>query len=254
MSSTSAASGREAVEMARATPYDIYFLDLKMPPGIGGIETMIEIRKLQPEATVVIITAYATVDTAINALKEGAQEYMVKPCNPEEISLFVKRTIEVKNLQRENLVPAPAPDAALFVPGHHQQEPGDARDLRPGQGSGQPAQHGPDPGRQRHRQGTGGAGAARGGRARGAAVRGRVLRGAGRDAAGVRAVRAREGRLHRAPWPASAASSRRPAAARSSWTRSATSRPSCRWTCCACCRSGSSSGWAAPRRSPWRRA
>ncbi len=98
-----AASGREAVEMARACPYDIYFLDLKMPPGISGIETMIEIRKLQPEATVVIITAYATVDTAINALKEGAQEYMVKPCNPEEISLFVKRTIEVKNLQRENL-------------------------------------------------------------------------------------------------------------------------------------------------------
>ena len=98
-----AASGREAVEMARGAPYDIYFLDLKMPPGISGIETMIEIRKLQPEATVVIITAYATVDTAINALKEGAQEYMVKPCNPEEISLFVKRTIEVKNLQRENL-------------------------------------------------------------------------------------------------------------------------------------------------------
>ena len=98
-----AASGREAVEMARGAPYDIYFLDLKMPPGISGIETMIEIRKLQPDASVVIITAYATVDTAINALKEGAQEYMVKPCNPEEISLFVKRTIEVKNLQRENL-------------------------------------------------------------------------------------------------------------------------------------------------------
>ncbi|MBK7770879.1 MAG: sigma-54-dependent Fis family transcriptional regulator [bacterium] len=98
-----AASGREAVEMARGCQYDIYFLDLKMPPGIGGIETMIEIRKLQADAAVVIITAYATVDTAINALKEGAQEYMVKPCNPEEISLFVKRTIEVKNLQRENL-------------------------------------------------------------------------------------------------------------------------------------------------------
>lgn len=97
-----AASGREAIEMARVTPFDIYFLDLKMPPGIGGIETMIEIRKLRPDATVVIITAYATVDTAINALKEGAQEYMVKPCNPEEISLFVRRIFEVKSLQREN--------------------------------------------------------------------------------------------------------------------------------------------------------
>jgi DNA-binding NtrC family response regulator len=97
-----ASGGREAVECARETPYDIYFIDLKMPPGINGIETMIEIRKGQPDATVVIVTAYATVDTAISALKEGAQEYMVKPCNPEEISVFVKRVITLKDLQREN--------------------------------------------------------------------------------------------------------------------------------------------------------
>ncbi len=98
-----AASGREAVEMARAVPYDIYFIDLKMPPGINGIETMLEIRKSQEDATVVIVTAYATVDTAISAIKEGAQEYMVKPCNPEEISLFVQRVIKLKSLQNENV-------------------------------------------------------------------------------------------------------------------------------------------------------
>ncbi len=46
----------------------------------------------------------ATVDTAITAMKEGAQEYIVKPCNPEEISLLVKRIIKVKNLQRENTI------------------------------------------------------------------------------------------------------------------------------------------------------
>jgi len=98
-----AASGREAVEMADKTPYDVYFIDLKMAPGINGIETMLEIRKHQTDATVVIVTAYATVDTAISAIKEGAQEYMVKPCNPEEISLFVQRIIKVKSLQRENV-------------------------------------------------------------------------------------------------------------------------------------------------------
>jgi DNA-binding NtrC family response regulator len=65
---------------------------------------MIEIRKLRPEASVIIITAYATVDTAITAMKEGAQEYIVKPCNPAEISLLVGRIIKVKNLQRENLI------------------------------------------------------------------------------------------------------------------------------------------------------
>jgi DNA-binding NtrC family response regulator len=65
---------------------------------------MMQIRRLQSEASIIIITAYATVDTAIAAIKEGAQEYIVKPCNPEEISLLVSRIIKVKNLQRENTI------------------------------------------------------------------------------------------------------------------------------------------------------
>ncbi len=99
-----ASSGREAIEKARAREYAIYFVDLKMPGGLDGIETMMEIRKLQPEASVIVITAYATVDTAIAAMKEGAQEYIVKPCHPQEISLLVERIIRVKNLERENAI------------------------------------------------------------------------------------------------------------------------------------------------------
>jgi len=99
-----ASSGREAVEKARAREYAIYFVDLKMPGGLDGIETMMEIRKLQKDASVIIITAYATVDTAIAAMKEGAQEYVVKPCHPQEISLLVERIIRVKNLERENAI------------------------------------------------------------------------------------------------------------------------------------------------------
>src|ERR1051325_10037023 len=75
-----------------------------MPGGMDGIETMMQIRRLRPEACIIIITAYATVDTAITAIKEGAQEYIVKPCNPAEISLLVGRIIKVKNLQRENTI------------------------------------------------------------------------------------------------------------------------------------------------------
>ncbi len=99
-----ASSGREAIEMARRTEYAIHFVDLKMPGGIDGIETLMEIRRIRPDASIIIITAYATVDTAIAAMKEGAQEYIVKPCNPEEISLLVSRIIKVKNLQRENMI------------------------------------------------------------------------------------------------------------------------------------------------------
>ncbi|MFZ1083000.1 MAG: sigma-54 dependent transcriptional regulator [Candidatus Kryptoniota bacterium] len=100
----SAASGKIAIEKATGKDYAIYFIDLKMPGGMDGIETMMEIRKIHQDASIIIITAYATVDTAISAMKEGAQEYIVKPCNPKEISILVERIIKVKNLQRENMI------------------------------------------------------------------------------------------------------------------------------------------------------
>ena len=100
----SVASGRQAIEKTAAKEYAMYFIDLKMPGGPDGIETMMEIRKIHADASVIIITAYATVDTAITAMKEGAQEYIVKPCSPAEISLLVSRIIKVKNLQRENII------------------------------------------------------------------------------------------------------------------------------------------------------
>jgi len=99
-----AASGREALEKTQNREFAIYFVDLKMPKGLDGIETMMEIKKSYQNASIVIITAYATVDTAITAMKEGALEYIVKPCNPQEISLLVGRIIKVKNLERENVL------------------------------------------------------------------------------------------------------------------------------------------------------
>jgi len=97
-------SGQEAIDKAKEKEYALYFMDLKMPGGLDGIEAMMKIRNIYPDASVIIITAHATVDTAITALKEGAQEYIVKPCNPEEISLLVDRIIKVKNLQRQNIL------------------------------------------------------------------------------------------------------------------------------------------------------
>jgi DNA-binding NtrC family response regulator len=99
-----AVSGLNAIEKAKTKEYAIYFIDLKMPGGVDGIETMMEIKKIHSDASIIIVTAYATVDTAITAMKEGAQEYIVKPCNPEEISLLVNRIVKIKNLQRENTI------------------------------------------------------------------------------------------------------------------------------------------------------
>jgi DNA-binding NtrC family response regulator len=97
-----APNGQKALDLAKSTDYVICFIDLKMPGGMDGIETMMEIHRIRPEASVIIITAYATVDTAIQAMKEGAQEYIVKPCNPQEISMLVSRIMKLKKLQSEN--------------------------------------------------------------------------------------------------------------------------------------------------------
>jgi len=99
-----APGGQKALELARATDYAISFIDLKMPGGMDGIETMMEMRRIRPEASIIIITAYATVDTAIQAMKEGAQEYIVKPCHPQEISMLVSRILKLKKLQSENMI------------------------------------------------------------------------------------------------------------------------------------------------------
>jgi len=99
-----APNGQKAIELARTTNYSICFIDLKMPGGMDGIETMMEIHRFHPEASIIIITAYATVDTAIQAMKEGAQEYIVKPCHPQEISMLVSRILKLKKLQSENAI------------------------------------------------------------------------------------------------------------------------------------------------------
>src|ERR1017187_10502769 len=99
-----APNGQKALDLAKSTDYVVCFIDLKMPGGMDGIETMMEVRRIRPDASVIIITAYATVDTAIQAMKEGAQEYIVKPCNPQEISMLVSRIMKFKKLESENAI------------------------------------------------------------------------------------------------------------------------------------------------------
>ncbi len=157
---------------------------------------------LHPDASIIIITAYATVDTAITAMKEGAQEYIVKPCNPEEISLLVNRIIKVKNLQRENQLLRKTAHAAVPFRGHHQQEPQDA-----GRSSTWCATS-PACGARCWCSGESGTGkelVARAihnsRRARRPSLRRRFLRGAGRNAARIRTVRLRKGLVHRGRRP-----------------------------------------------------
>jgi DNA-binding NtrC family response regulator len=97
-----AADGAQALERVREADYAVSFVDLKMPGGMDGIETMREIRRLRPDTAVVIVTAFAAVDTAVTAMKEGAHDYLVKPFNVEEVSLLTKRLVEMREIRRDN--------------------------------------------------------------------------------------------------------------------------------------------------------
>ena len=93
-------AGVKAVEEGR---WSILLVDLKMP-GIDGLEVLRRVKEKSPETAVVIMTAYATVDTAVNAMKIGAFDYIVKPFDPEEVSLLVEKIVAQQALVRENVI------------------------------------------------------------------------------------------------------------------------------------------------------
>ena len=100
----SAASGEEALVRSGAERFALFFLDLKMPGGMDGLATLREIRARDPEASVVMVTAYATVDTAVAAMKDGAEEYLVKPYDPNELSILADRLLRMRRLKEENRI------------------------------------------------------------------------------------------------------------------------------------------------------
>jgi DNA-binding response OmpR family regulator len=93
--------GSEAVELIRRQPFDLVITDLMMP-GADGMEVLRAARRNQPEALVIIITGHASLQTAIEAVREGAYDYIRKPSKLEEIELASKNAGERIRLLREN--------------------------------------------------------------------------------------------------------------------------------------------------------
>jgi DNA-binding NtrC family response regulator len=96
-----AAGGRPALERFAAEHFDLVILDLKMPD-LDGLTVLRKIREAEPEATVVMITAYASVETALNAMKQGAFDYVGKPFQEEEILAVVRKALERTRLVADN--------------------------------------------------------------------------------------------------------------------------------------------------------
>jgi DNA-binding NtrC family response regulator len=94
-------TGEEGLEKLAREPFDVVLLDL-MLPGISGMETLRRIREEQPEQTVVMMTAFGSVETAVEAMKIGAFHYLTKPFKNDEVLLLIAKAIERRRLVDEN--------------------------------------------------------------------------------------------------------------------------------------------------------
>jgi two-component system response regulator PilR (NtrC family) len=95
-------SGEEALKKFEEQKFDLVLLDLLMP-GIDGLGVLKEIKKFDPEAPVIIITAYASVESALSAIKMGAYDYIQKPFKNDELLMTINRALEHHQLEEENV-------------------------------------------------------------------------------------------------------------------------------------------------------
>lgn len=95
-----AASGEEGLTFLQEKPCDLLLLDLKMP-GLSGMDVLQQVNDLHPGLLVVVITGYATVESAVEAMKAGAYDFIPKPFTPDQLRIVVHRALEKKALQKE---------------------------------------------------------------------------------------------------------------------------------------------------------
>ncbi len=98
-----AENGKDAYFKIKKKKYDLVLADIKMPE-MDGIELLELGKKFDPELQFIVMTAYASVDTAVKAIKEGAFDYIVKPVDPENVSQVIKRSLKYKMLEKENQI------------------------------------------------------------------------------------------------------------------------------------------------------
>ncbi|HMD37347.1 MAG TPA: sigma-54 dependent transcriptional regulator, partial [Vicinamibacterales bacterium] len=96
-----AGSGAEGLDLARSQPFDAAIVDIMMP-GLDGIATLDELKRIDEDLAVIIITAFASVESAISAMKAGAFDYVTKPFKNDEVLVVVRNAMERRRLVHEN--------------------------------------------------------------------------------------------------------------------------------------------------------
>jgi DNA-binding NtrC family response regulator len=98
---STATSGQAAIRLAQDVPFDLAILDIRMPD-VSGLEVLKALKRINAQMPVLMTTAYSSMQTAIEATRQGAYDYLSKPCKMEELTLTVKRALEQYQLLQEN--------------------------------------------------------------------------------------------------------------------------------------------------------
>ena len=104
-----AASGETGLQMLRKETYDLLIMDVRLP-GMNGLETFARVRELEPKMPVVIMTAFGTTETAIEATKMGAFDYVLKPFNIREVLGLIRKAVEAGRFMRSRVAVDAVPD------------------------------------------------------------------------------------------------------------------------------------------------
>jgi DNA-binding NtrC family response regulator len=99
---TTSLSGEDAVEKLRHYNFDVVILDVRMP-GMDGTEVLHEMKRIKPLTEVIMLTGHATVETAIDGMKQGAYDYLIKPCETEDLVIKINRAYEKKAAHEERI-------------------------------------------------------------------------------------------------------------------------------------------------------
>ena len=97
LDTTGVRSGEEALEIMKAKLFDVVVLDIKMPGGMDGIETLREMKRVQPLVEILLLTGHASVETSIEGMKLGAFDYLLKPIKLEDLMVKLAQAFEKKD-------------------------------------------------------------------------------------------------------------------------------------------------------------
>ena len=102
-----AENGKQGLDEIQACPekIDVILLDLMMP-GMSGMEVLDQVRTIDPNLLVIVITGYATVESAVEAMKKGAYDFIPKPFTPDQLRIVVRRALERRSAPKRGGVPA----------------------------------------------------------------------------------------------------------------------------------------------------